>query len=235
MEEKESDRKEFIFTESVRVFVLLMIVSGMMGSHTYNVRGGVFCNAQTANFVMMAVAFGRGNWLHGLYYFIPATAYVFGAFLSELLPGLVKRFGHMSWDACFIGIEMLVLFLVGFVPLTVPHQVVQVSINFIASMQYNTFRQAHAIPMATTFCTNHVRQFGISLAGAITKRDIKKLKRGFTHLIMISGFVFGAIIETVACGYFGAKSIWLALIPLGVIMFGIMKEQTEITEMGIRA
>ncbi len=212
--------------ESVGVFVLLMMASGMMGAYTFNLRGGVFCNAQTANFLMMAVSFGKGKWLHGLYYFIPATAYVLGVFLSELLPKLVKRLVHMKWDACLMWFEILVFFIVGFVPLTMPPQIVQVSINFIASMQYNTFRQARSIPMATTFCTNHVRQFGISIADAITKRDITRLKRGFVHLSMIASFVFGALIETVACGYLGARAIWLAIIPLGLNQIGIRSRET---------
>ncbi len=215
--------------ESVGVFVLLMMSSGMMGAYTYNLRGGVFCNAQTANFLMMAVSFGSGKWLNGLYYFIPATAYTMGVFLSELLPKLVTRLVHMKWDACLMWFEMLVFFVVGFVPLTMPHQIVQVSINFIASMQYNTFRQARTIPMATTFCTNHVRQFGISIADAITKHDIRRLKRGFVHLGMIAGFVAGAFIETLACGYFGAKSIWLAIIPLGLNQICIRRGGREIS------
>ena len=68
---------------------------------------------------------------------------------------------------------MLILFLIGFLPLSVPVQIVQVLINFICSMQYNTFRQAEGIPMATTFVTNHIRQIGIWLAKAADNKDVK--------------------------------------------------------------
>ena len=54
-------------------------------------------------------------------------------------------------------------------PLSWPHHLVQVLVNFIASMQYNTFRQAEGIPMATTFCTNQLRQVGIGFCKAVRK------------------------------------------------------------------
>ncbi len=216
MERKKESLADFLACESRGVFELLIVTAGMMGAYTYNLRGGVFCNAQTANFLMMAAAFGKGNWFHGVYYFIPALAYVLGSFLSELLPKPVRNLGIVRWDTFLVGFEMMVLFIMGLIPLTAPPQIVQVSINFIASMQYNTFRQANKVPMATTFCTNHVRQFGISLANALRKRDPERLRKGLLHLCMILGFAGGAFIQTIACGRLGAKAIWIALIPMGI-------------------
>lgn len=74
-----------------RFFSLLMINAGMMGAYTFNLRGGIFCNAQTANFVMIAIAFGKGLWSEAFYFFIPITAYLLGALISELLPNPVKK------------------------------------------------------------------------------------------------------------------------------------------------
>ena len=147
------------------IYILLMVSAGMMGAYTFTVRGGVFCNAQTANIVLMAIAFGQSRWADAFYYLIPISAYFLGAFLSELLllsPD--KMLGRFRWDTCLITLEALVLFLIGFIPTTVPDHVVQVMINFIASIQYNTFRKAEGITMATTFCTNHVRQLEIGRA-----------------------------------------------------------------------
>ena len=90
----------------------------------------------------MAINFGKGDWLGGLYFLIPISAYLLGTFVSEVLPSPVKKLGFLRWDTYLILFEALVLLLLGFVPLSVPHQIVQVIINFIASMQYNTFRQA---------------------------------------------------------------------------------------------
>lgn len=102
-----------------------------------------------------------------------------GAFTSELLPGPVKHSLPIRWDTLLIAIEMLPVLGLGFVPETAPVQISQVTINFIASMQYNTFRQAEGVTMATTFATNHIRQIGIGFAKEIrtgtqrTKRTAK--------------------------------------------------------------
>ena len=144
------DSSGYLTCEHVSVFYLLMLTSGIMGAYTYVVRGGVFCNAQTANFLMLGISLGEGNFKHALFYFIPISAYVLGAIASEILPTPIKHYGLFRWDTWLVGFEALILFIIGFIPTTVPDPVVQVAVNFIASMQYNTFRQAEGIPMATT-------------------------------------------------------------------------------------
>ena len=193
----------------------------MMGAYTYVLRGGVFCNAQTANIVVMSIAIGQGDWGKGLYYLIPISAYLLGAFVSEALPSPVKRLGLLRWDTCLVLLEFVVLFAVGWVPLSLPHQIVQVTINFIASMQYNTFRQAEGVPMATTFATNHIRQIGIGLAkevrhfGTGKKEHRKKLDRHFKMLLF---FVAGAVAGTVFCNFLLGRAIWITLIPFGAVL-----------------
>ncbi|MCD8124886.1 MAG: DUF1275 domain-containing protein [Lachnospiraceae bacterium] len=208
------NQKRYLTCERRGVFQLLMVSGGMMGAYTYMLRGGVFCNAQTANFVLMAMALGQGNWSGGLYYLIPISAYVAGAFVSELLPVTVRKIGLLRWDTYLIGAEILVLFAISFIPLTVTDRVVQVLINFICSMQYNTFRQAEGIPMATTFCTNHVRQIGICLAKYAKHRETAVLRRSVTHLTMVACFLGGAIVLTALCAILQERAIWIAILPL---------------------
>lgn len=215
----QADHNRYLTCEKKGVFLLLMVSAGMMGAYTYNIRGGVFCNAQTANVVLMAMAFGKGQWLDGLYFLIPITAYITGAFVSEMLPNPVKKIGLLRWDTCLIGFEILVLFIIGFIPLTVTDKVVQVLINFIASMQYNTFRQAEGIPMATTFCTNHIRQLGISAANFVKHRDASALRRGLSHFRMLCCFFAGGVLLTAFCSLLREKAIWLAMIPLLINFF----------------
>lgn len=196
------------------VYALLMTASGMMGAYTLVLRGGVFCNAQTANIAMMAIAFGQARWADGLYYLIPLSAYCLGTFLSELLPGPVKRLGGLRWDTWLVLLEAAALFGVGFVPLYMPHQPVQVLINFFAAMQFNTFRQAEGIPMATTFCTNHVRQAGVWLCRGLRGREPAALRRAGAHLVMLLCFFWGAALLAALCPLLQQKAIWLALCPL---------------------
>ncbi len=224
MESKQTKSNErYLHCERTGVFELLMAVSGMMGAYTYILRGGVFCNAQTANIVIMSIAIGQGRWKDSLYFLIPITAYILGTFLSESLPSPVKRLHFLRWDTWLIGLEALTLFIIGFVPLTVPDQIIQVVINFLASMQYNTFRQAEGIPMATTFCTNHVRQLGVAAAKVLRKHDAAAAHRGKVHLTMLLSFFCGGAALSFVGAYLQEKAIWLALVPLLIIFFTLVR------------
>ncbi len=109
----------------------------------------------------MGMVLGAGKWSEAFYYLIPISAYLLGASVSELFPNPVKHYLPIRWDTLLIAIEMLAVLVLGFIPGSAPVQISQVTINFIASMQYNTFRQAEGVPMATTFATNHIRQIGV--------------------------------------------------------------------------
>ena len=73
------------------VYHVLIVVAGLFGAYTYLLRGNVFCNAQTGNVVLMGLALGSGKWSEAVYYLIPISAYLMGAFLSELAPNPIKH------------------------------------------------------------------------------------------------------------------------------------------------
>lgn len=215
---------EYLECEKRHVFFLLMFVGGFLGAFTYSIRGGVFCNAQTANFVLMGMAIGNQQWLKALYYLVPMSAYLLGTILSEALPSPIKKRKIIRWDTLLIGIEIIVIFILGLLPETAPFQISQIAINLIMSMQYNTFRQARGIPMATTFCTNHIRQVGVHLYKTIHHHnDPKDRMRFLIHLGMLLTFVSGAIVSTALCRLFLGKAIWFALIPLGILFVQLLR------------
>lgn len=226
-----SEKQIFLTCEKYYIFELLIFAAGMMGAYTFNLRGGVFCNAQTANVVLMALAFGKGEITKGVYYLIPISAYIAGAFISEILPRKVRKIHFLRWDTYLVGFEIIVLFMIGFLPLSAPVQIVQVLINFICSMQYNTFRQAEGIPMATTFVTNHIRQIGIWMGKAAEQKNVKTFARVWKHLRMVGVFFLGGLILAMCCPWLEERSIWLALIPLA-ISFIIMMHADRSFESG---
>lgn len=222
MSEK-SKNTEYLECEKKWVYQALIFIAGFYGAFTYSIRGGVFCNAQTANFVLLAMAIGNGKWSEALYYLVPMSAYLLGAIMSEALPKPMKKLKLIRWDTLLIFIEMIVVIGLGFIPEKAPYQISQIAINFICSMQYNTFRQAQGIPMATTFCTNHVRQVGIGLwSGLKSNGEKAQLKKSFEHFIMLLFFTLGGVASTVLCNLILGKAIWFSLIPLGVILVNFL-------------
>ena len=225
-------KKKYLVCERRSVFALLTLSAGMMGAYTFNLRGGVFCNAQTANVVLMAMALGSAKWAEALYYLIPLSAYILGAFVSELMPNPVKHHLPVRWDTLLIAIEILAIFLLGLLPESAPVQIAPVGINFIASMQYNTFRQAEGIPVATTFATNHIRQIGVGLAKELRHRrtgDKSHRPKLARHAEMLFFFASGAVVGTVFCHLLVGRAIWITALPMAVI-FGTLLHADLTTE-----
>lgn len=46
---KTESKNDYLVCEQEIFYALLMVSARMMGAYTYVLRGGVFCNAQTAN------------------------------------------------------------------------------------------------------------------------------------------------------------------------------------------
>ena len=214
---------EFLECEKGWVFALLMLVAGFFGGFTYTVRGGIFCNAQTANLVLLALDLGNANWGHALYLVIPITAYLMGAVISEAAALPLKKLHFIRWDTLFIIIEIIAVIFMGLLPESAPYQITQVTINFICSMQYNTFRQAQNIPMATTFCTNHIRQTGIHLVKTIRSHGRHDYAvRTASHIGMLAIFVVGGILATVISRHLLGEAIFVTLIPLTILLVDLL-------------
>lgn len=206
--QKTQTENEYLECEQRWVYWLLITAAGWFGAYTFILRGGVFCNAQTANVVLFAIALGQRRWTDAAYLLIPIGAYFLGAFVSEYLGKTVKRFHLLRWDTLLIGIEILTVIGLGFLPKEAPDQICQIALNFICSMQFNTFRQVKGIPAATTFVTNHIRQVGSNLAKLIRRRDGVSKEKVLVHGSLILFFALGAALGTVCASLFGCRSIW---------------------------
>lgn len=218
-----NQEKQYPEYEKRWIFALLIFVAGFYGAYTLSVRGGVFCNGQTGNLALMGVALGNGNWGKAVYYLIPIGSYFLGIAVSEIIPRQIRCF-HLRWDTLLTMIEMLLVAMMGFIPATAPHQICQVTINFICAMQYNTFRRAEGLSMATTFCVNHIRVVGISISRLLLRRDshgdaAQKLR---AHGVMLGCFMLGAVTAGALCQFFTVHAIWFALIPLAILAVDLL-------------
>ena len=214
-----TEERKYLECERRWVYALLIFVAGFYGGYTILLRGGVFCNAQTGNMVLMGIAAGQGDWSKALYYLFPVGIYLLGVMISELIPKAVRRLG-IRWDTLLILLEIIGVTAVGFIPLSAPHQISQFIIMLLCGMQFNTYRQAEGIGMATTFCTNHLRMFGAALAKTLFRHKAhpEAAERALAHAVMIGSFILGAGLSAALCGLCGKYTVLFALIPL-VILF----------------
>lgn len=237
MKEKVQSPGEHLQCEKRWVFLVLIFVAGFYGGYTLSVRGGVFCNAQTANIALFAVALAKGDWPHAGYYLLPMSAYLLGIMVAEAAPKPLRKTRLMRWDTMLMIIEILVVIAVGFIPGEAPHQICQIIINFTCAMQFNTFRQAEGISMATTFCTNHVRMFGSNLTRVLIrdKNHPDAAEKTLAHGLMLVSFAAGVLSAALLCQVLGVRAIWVTLIPLVVLFVELLRADltTEKDRLGI--
>lgn len=215
---KSSEKKFFLECEKHWVFWALIMIGGIYGAYTYTLRGGVFCNAQTANVVLLSMAIGTRDWAQALYLCVPISSYFLGTILSEIFAKKIKKFQILRWDTILIGIDIFVILGLGFLPKSAPDQICQVTLNFLCAMQFNTFRQNEGMPMATTFVTNHIRQTASNLVKAIRDKDSAAAYRFRMHGAMLLFFLLGGTYSAVLCSFVGLYAIWGA-IPILIFMF----------------
>ena len=206
------------------VFLLLIFVAGFYGGYTLCVRGGVFCNGQTGNRALLGMALGSGNWMKAVYYLIPISSYILGIIVAEVIPRQLRWY-RLRWDTLLTLIEIALVIVMGFIPSSAPHQICQVTINFICAMQYNTFRQSEGVAMATTFCVNHMRMVGAAVSKMLTHKenDNEQRLQLRTHGGMLLSFVLGATVSAALCMLFSVYAIWFVLLPLVILAIDLLR------------
>ena len=211
------------------IFLLLVFIGGFLGGFVHEFRGGVFSNAQTGNVIRLGIALCNGERQTATHCVISFCAYVTGAFLCELAIGKRLSVGPLRWETIFTGLATLTLCVLSLVPNSASFILTQIPVNFIAVMQYNTFRKVDIerlppehrkidqVGMSTTFCTNHVRNIGVSLEKLAQTGEPIYARQAAAHFGMVLSFGLGVISSVLLAGVFLGKAMFFALIPLGVI------------------
>lgn len=216
------DNKALPKSHRLYIFIMLIFVGGFLGGFTHEYRGGVFSNAQTGNVLLLSVSLCKGNYSKAFNCLMSLVAYTFGAFISERVVAKKLFAGRFKWETVLVGVEIIVICLLAFLPESTPYIFSQISINIIAAMQYNTFKTAGEVGMATTFCTNHVRNMGVSLEKLTRTGDKAYGKRAFSHIAMISSFAVGVAAATLSGAAVGGKCLLLCAAVMAVVFLNLI-------------
>lgn len=210
-------------SESVLLGTLLAVVGGILEAYTFMGRGGVFCNAQTGNIALLAIEASKGNWRHALIYIPPVLAFILGVIIAEVIKKTLPIPFIQDSSRVVLILETGILFIIGFIPNTVPNIFVTVTISFVASVQVSSFRKLVDSPYATTMLTGNLRSASYAAYIAFTKKDFESAVRAIRYLTIIFSFLFGAFLGGVLILLIGIKAIWGAVIVLiiSLILFHI--------------
>ena len=206
--------------ETMRIGLCLTFIGGFLEVYTYLLHGGVFANAQTGNLVLLAIFACRGD-AHALYYLAPIGAFFAGVLVSEGIRSTLTARQRELWQHAVVLFEAVLLAAVAFLPDAAPDAVIIVTISFICSLQFNSFRKTHGLPYATTFCTGNLRSASENFYHWCFERDRERGVAAARYFAVIGVFVLGAFAGFFLTGLLGKRSILLcSALALGV--FSVM-------------
>lgn len=214
-------------TESLLVGVLLAIVGGYLVAYTYIARGGVFANAQTGNLVNLSVNLANGNYIKVFFYLIPIFSFIVGVFATNIIQDIFKQNKVLHWKQVIVGMQIVLLFIVGFIKDGDNNMIANAIISFVCAMQFEAFRLINGNSITTVICTGNMRSGTSQMYEYIRTKDKRALYIGLQYYAVISSFAAGVIVGTWVTNILSIKSVYLACIPLFIVfLLMFMKENS---------
>lgn len=218
LDSKETERQ---LAESTVFITLLMIVGGYLNAYTFITRGGVFANNQTGNLAKLGVELANLNWSGATDCLLPILGCMLGAGAAAYLKSVHFPNQPNNWRRTILILELLTLFIVGFLPTSIPHRVVNISISFITAFQLSGFRTLHGIVCNTTISTGNLRTAGQFWSEAFIKKDKDSFLKALHFGFVVFSFAFGALLGTIISLSVGIKAIWVCCFILLFLIYRI--------------
>lgn len=219
-------KQTFAAENALYPFLTFAAVGGFLEVYTYMLHGGVFCNAQTGNLVLLFLNLTSASWADASHYLYSLLSYVAGILVSAALPLWLRQRHAAIAVTC---LEAAALAGLAFIPAGAPNWYTYVSVSFLCALQYNTFTSCRDAKLATTFCTNNLRQLTLNLFGAAREKSRQKLRLAGTYAAVILFFAAGAVAGGFAAEVMGNYCILLctaALLPAAAwLLFSSRPEQ----------
>lgn len=205
MENKENIQMSEAFINSV----FLALSGGFQDAYTYNVRDGVFSNAQTGNVVLMSQNFITGEWKTALRYLFPLFAFAMGVLITEQIQFHFKNARKMHWRQGILLIEIMILCIVGFVPERF-NMAATVLVSLSCAMQVQSFRKVGGYSYASTMCIGNLRSGMDALSSFTREKKPEQMKQCIYYFGVIFFFAIGAGIGGNLSIKFGLHTIWVS-------------------------
>lgn len=199
--------------------IFLTLSGGFQDAYTYYTRGKVFANAQTGNIILLGHNAMNGDFTDAFRYLVPVLAFAGGIYISEVIRGIYREYGKLHWRQIVVVLEILLLFVVGFLPQSM-NMAANILVSFVCAMQVEAFRKMHGMAFATTMCTGNLRSGTELLAVGTLENNGEQRKHGLWYYWIDLVFVAGAAASALLCQVLAERAVWVcAAALLSAILF----------------
>ena len=196
-------------SDSLIIMILLNLSGGTQDACSYFLRDHVFANAQTGNIVLMGCYLISEDLRDSIRYFLPVFCFALGVLTACFIRSKCRHTGKIHWRHLVLVMEILLLFVVGFLPPQV-NWLANALTSFACAMQVQSFRTVSGSAYASTMCIGNLRSGTESLS--VYLRDHKKgaLKKAAHYYGIILIFALGAGFGGICSLHWGMKAIWVS-------------------------
>ena len=215
-------------SEAFITALFLSVSGGLQDVYTYLFRGKVFANAQTGNIVLMSVHAFAGEWGEALRYLVPLCAFALGIFAAEFIRLKLKEMQWLHWRQLVVLFEILLLFVVGFLPQE-QNLLANAIVSFACAMQVQAFRKVNGYAFASTMCIGDLRSGVEALCIWCRTHEPRAMDRMLRYFGIILLFAIGAGIGSRSTALLGGRAIWLCCGFL-LVSFALMFIREDLEE-----
>jgi uncharacterized membrane protein YoaK (UPF0700 family) len=200
------------------------LLGGFLDSYSYLLKGNVFANAQTGNFVLLFIVLANKDYDKCLKYLIPIITFSLGILVAEALKKDEPLEDKKRMNTILI-LEALSVLCIAFFGKYFSYYVVNCLISFIAATQVASFDKINNNTIATTMITGNLKSSMIHLSRYLRKREAGNLISFFQYALLIISFGFGVIIGSIFIDLFSEYSILICELFIFVILFMVNVER----------
>ena len=220
-------RRHGQMSEAMPTGIFLTLSGGFQDAYTYYTRGQVFANAQTGNIILLGHNAMNGDFTDAFRYLAPVLAFAGGIYISEVIRGIYREYGKLHWRQIVVALEILLLFVVGFLPQSM-NMAANILVSFVCAMQVEAFRKMKGSAYASTMCIGNLRSATEMLYRYRHTKEKGCLEKCLRYYGVILVFGIGAALGSLMTSLFKERTIWIScgfLFVCFCIMF--MKEDIE--------
>ena len=214
-------------SEAMSTGIFLTLSGGFQDAYTYYTRGKVFANAQTGNIILLGHNAMNGDFTDAFRYLVPVLAFAGGIYISEVIRGIYREYGKLHWRQIVVVLEILLLFVVGFLPQSM-NMAANIMVSFVCAMQVEAFRKMKGSAYASTMCIGNLRSATEMLYRYRHTKEKGCLEKCLRYYGVILVFGIGAALGSFMTSLFEERTIWIScgfLFVCFCIMF--IKEDIE--------
>lgn len=199
---------------------IMAMIGGFLGAYAILTRMDLFGNAQTTNVMYIVLEiFGRD--LKGVLLRILGTIIYMSGVASTVI---WKKYMDINIHYAAIGIDMIAIGLLGFIPQTVNPVISLYPIFFSMAFQWNAFPGAYGYVSASIFSTNNIRQMTLGLAEYFTGHDMKQLHKASIYARVLLFYHIGVALSYISVVIAGVRGVWFGTAIVVVALIKIIGE-----------